>query len=232
MILFNSLERRVRLAKTDPEEANRLITEFQPFVAKTVRDHIGAYVAQENSDEFSISLSAFHEAIRAYDPDKGKFLSFAARIIRLRLIDYYRSQHKNKPEYSLEASQEPGEQDYTNPLALRKFDAEKETLQRRYEILALTEELSQWGITFTQLAENSPKQENLRSLYTQVAHKITQTEALRTRLIETKRLPIKEIQEVCSIDRKRLDRGRIFIIACFIILTGDYQFIKDYLEWK
>lgn len=232
MILFNALERRVRLAKTDPGEADRLITEYQPFVAKTVRDHIGSFVSQENSDEFSIALVAFHEAIMAYDSKKGKFLSFAARIIRLRLIDHYRSQHRNKPEYSLEASQEISDNDITTPIALQKFDSQKENQQRRYEILALTEELSQWGITFSQLAEHSPKQDNLRSLYTGVAHQIINTQELLTRLMETKRLPIKEIQEVCDVDRKRLDRGRIYIIACVIILNGDYQFIQDYLEWK
>jgi len=232
MILFNALERRVRLAKTDPEEANRLITEYQPFVAKTVKDHIGRYVAQENSDEFSIALMAFHEAIQAYDSKKGKFLSFAARIIRLRLIDHYRSQHKNKPEFSLEASQEMGDIDLTTPVAIKSFDADKENQQRRYEILSLTEELNQWGITFSQLAEHSPKQDNLRSLYKEVAHKIMETDMIRTRLMETKRLPLKEIEEIFDIDRKRLDRGRIYIIACVIILSGDYQYIQDYLEWK
>lgn len=232
MILFNSLERRVRLAKTDPGETNRLITEYQPFIAKTVRDHIGRYVAQENSDEFSVALSAFHEAISAYDAGKGKFLPFAARLIRLRLIDLYRKQHKGPAEYSLEASQEEEERDLTVPAALDIFERQNENQQRRYEILALTEELSQWGITFSQLTEHSPKQDSLRTLYKDVAHGIATNEAIRTRLLETRRLPIKEIQELYPIDRKRLDRGRIYIIACVIILNGDYQFIQDYLEWR
>lgn len=232
MLLFNTLERRVRLAKTDIQEANRLITEYQPFVAKTVRDHIGSYVAPESSDEFAVALSAFHEAIGAYDSSKGKFLSFAARIIRLRLIDYYRSQHRNKPEYSLEASIELDERDLTAPAALQQFSAHAETQQRRYEILALTEELSQYGITFSQLAKNSPKQENLHKLYQEVARTVIHSDELLTRLKETGKLPLKEIEKLCPIDRKRLDRGRIYIIACTIILTGDYQFLQDYLEWK
>lgn len=232
MFLFNTLERRVRLAKTDSEEANRLITEYQPFVAKTVRDHIGSYVAPESSDEFAVALSAFHEAIGAYDSDKGKFLSFASRVIRLRLIDYYRSQHKHRSEYSLEASQEPEERDITAPLALRQFAAHNENQQRRFEILTLTEELSRYGITFSQLAKNSPKQDSLRTLYQGVAKEIIRSEALLTQLKQTGRLPLKEIESLCNIDRKRLDRGRNYIIACTLILTGDYQYIQDYLEWK
>ncbi len=232
MILFNNLERRVRLAKTDTQEADRLIREYQPFVMKTVKDHIGHYVAQENSDEFSVGITAFHEAIQAYQPDKGKFLSFSSRIIRLRLIDLYRSQHRNKPEISLEASQENSGHELTEAKALHDFDIQNENQQRRYEILALTEELSHWDISFTQLADHSPKQANLRSLYQEVAQTIARNDALRSRLMETKRLPMKELEDLCNIDRKRLDRGRIYIITCVIVLCGDYQFIQDYLEWK
>lgn len=231
MILFNGLERRVRSAKADPSAANQLITEYQPFIAKTVRDHIGRYVAQEDSDEFAVALSAFHEAIQAYDADKGKFLSFASRIIRLRLIDLYRSRHREIPQISLEASRDEG-QDLTAAVAMKDFDARKDTQQRRYEILALTEELSQWGITFSQLAEHSPKQEHLRTLYQGVARRIVKSEPLYTGLITSKKLPMKELEALCQIDRKRLDRGRIYIIACVIVLQGDYQFIQDYLEWK
>lgn len=232
MLLFNTLERRVRLAKTDIEEANRLITEYQPFVAKTVRDHIGSYVDPETSDEFAVALTAFHEAIGAYDPEKGKFLSFAARVIRLRLIDYYRSRHKGLQEFSLEAAREQDERDLTAPTALRQFAAFNENEQRRYEILSLTEELSLYGITFPQLAKNSPKQESLRIAYQAVAMEIVRSETLLNQLKQTRRLPLKEIENLCNIDRKRLDRGRHYIIACTLVLTGDYQFIKDYLEWK
>lgn len=232
MLLFNTLERRVRLAKTDVQEANRLITEYHPFVAKTVRDHIGSYVSPEDSDEFALALSAFHEAIGAYDPQKGKFLSFAAKVIRLRLIDYYRSQHRKKPEYSLEGSLELDKQDLTAPASFQQFTAQEENRQRRYEILSLTEELSRYNITFSQLAKNSPKQDSLHALYQETARAIIHSEELLVRFKETGKLPLKEIEKLCNIDRKRLDRGRIYIIACIIILEGDYQFIQDYLEWK
>lgn len=232
MFPFNGLERRVLKARNDSGEANRLITEYQPFVAKTVREHIGRFVAPEDSDEFSTALTAFHEAINAYDQEKGKFLPFAARIIRLRLIDLYRRQHRNPDTVSIEAVLESDNKDLTAAPALREYDIRTENQQRRYEILSLTEELSQWGLTFSQLADHSPKQDSLRSMYNEAVRRIMESETIRNRIFDTKRLPMKEIEELSGLDRKRLDRGRIYIIACIVILNGDYQFLRDYVKWK
>lgn len=232
MFPFNGLERRVLKARNDSSEANRLITEYQPFVAKTVREHIGRFVAPEDSDEFSTALTAFNEAIHAYDQDKGKFLPFAARIIRLRLIDLYRRQHRNPSTVSIEAVLETDNKDLTAVPALREYGIRTENQQRRYEILSLTEELSQWGITFSQLADHSPKQDSLRSMYHDAVRRIMESETILKRILDTKRLPMKEIEGLSGMDRKRLDRGRIYIIACIVILNGDYQFLRDYVKWK
>jgi len=41
------------------------------------------------SDEYSIALIAFNEAIESYDLDKKtKFVSFSKQVIKRRLIDY------------------------------------------------------------------------------------------------------------------------------------------------
>ncbi len=232
MFPFNGLEHRVLKARNDSSEANRLITEYQPFVAKTVREHIGRFVAPEDSDEFSTALTAFHEAINAYDSKKGKFLSFAARIIRLRLIDLYRRQHRNPETVSLEAVLETDNRDLTAAPALREYDIRTENQQRRYEILSLTEELSQWGITFSQLADHSPKQDSLRSMYHDAVRRIMESETTLKKILDTRRLPMKELEELSGMDRKRLDRGRIYIIACVVILNGDYQFLREYVKWK
>ncbi len=232
MLLFNSLERRVIKARTDSAEANKLIAEYQPFVAKTVHEHIGRFVAQEDSDEFSTALSAFHEAVMAYDSAKGKFLPFAARIIRLRLIDLYRRQHRRPASVSLDAALELDDRDLSANQAFQEYELLNENQQRRYEILSLTDELIQWGITFSQLADHSPKQDALRSIYHGVVKQIMESEELLTRLRETRKLPMKEIEGLTGIDRKRLDRGRIYMIACILILSGDYQFLKEYVKWK
>lgn len=232
MIFFNALERRVRQAQSDPAEANRLISEYQPFIAKTVGEHIGRYVPQEDSDEFSVALSAFNEAIVAYRSEKGKFLPFASQIIRLRLIDLYRRQSRGPQSISLDAGAENPEYDITAPAAIRNFEVQNENLQRRYEIMALTDALAPWGITFTQMAEHSPKQEALRAQYLAVARTLAGSKELKAQLVSTRKLPIRQLIDACHIDRKRLERGRIYIIGCFVILDGDYPFLQEYLKWK
>jgi RNA polymerase sigma factor len=46
-----------------------------------------------------------------------------------------------------------------------------------------------------------------------------------------KTLPIIQIEKSLKIPRKKIDRGRKYIIAVLIICTGDYEFIKDYINW-
>lgn len=230
MNLFNNLERRVLKAKTDPAEADRLISDYRPFIARTVKDRLGRYEPQTDSDAFSAALSAFHEAINAYDPTKGKFLPFSAGVIRLRLIDLYRRQRR--PETLSLDTEEAQEAGPLAAAAVSAYTAEEQVSQRRYEVLALTDALKAFGITFGQLAEHSPRQSALRMQYHQAVRRILEEPGLMERITESGRLPMKELETLCGMDRKRLDRGRIYIIACLLILAGDYPYLKEYIEWR
>lgn len=232
MNLFNSLERRVVKAKSSPGEADRLIADYQPFIVKTVKDHLGRFAPQTDSDEYSAALSAFHEALVAYDPAKGKFLSFAAGVIRRRLIDLYRRQHRGPQMVSIEGAAEEDRRDITAAASLRVYEAASEASQRRYEILAFTEALQQHGITFQQLAAHSPKQAALRAQYHDIVRLIMADDGLKTQILDTGRLPMKALEAQGGLDRKRLDRGRIYILSCVLILSGDYPYLKEYIEWK
>jgi len=47
------------------------------------------HVEPENSEEYSVALLAFNEAINAYDEEKhSNFLVFSEQVINRRLIDY------------------------------------------------------------------------------------------------------------------------------------------------
>lgn len=232
MNLFNSLERRVVKAKSSPGETDRLIAEYQPFIAKTVREHLGRFTPQTDSDEYSTALSAFHEALTAYDPAKGKFLPFASGVIRRRLIDLYRRQHRAPRTVSIEGAAEEDSRDITADASRRAYEAETEASQRRYEILAFTEALQRHGITFQQLAAHSPRQAALRGQYHGIVRLIMADDGLKTQILDTGRLPMKALETQGGLDRKRLDRGRIYILSCVLILSGDYPYLKEYIEWK
>lgn len=65
------------------------------------------------SDEFSIGLQAFNEALDAYQSDKGaSFLYFAKMVINRRVIDYIRKNKKFNQEYPFTYFEVADNEDY------------------------------------------------------------------------------------------------------------------------
>ena len=90
-----SVEKRLEVIKGgDLEERNKLIEDYIPFIIKTVSKQLNRYIETENSDEFSIGLIAFNEAIEKYNSDKGIFLKFAELVISNRIKDNLRKKHQ------------------------------------------------------------------------------------------------------------------------------------------
>ncbi|EOC99751.1 RNA polymerase sigma-I factor [Caldisalinibacter kiritimatiensis] len=235
MLFKRTLEDRVKKAKKDDKELNKLIEEYKPFIASTVQKKIGRFVKYGQDDELTIGMLAFKEAIESYDKNKGKFLSFAKRVINLRLIDYYRKHvNENNEVYMSQIIQENDDNVYElgASKAIIKHQDKEENEVRKIEILEFKKELDKWGIKFTDLVKSSPKQKRVRDLYKNVAKSIVENEYILNKLLEKKKLPIKEIQNIMSIHRKKLERGRIYIIALVIVLTGDYEYIREYIDWR
>ena len=71
---------------------DRFISDYQPFIIKSVSQILNnKYIDIENSEEYSVGLIAFNEAIEKYDVNKGKnFMKFAELVIRRRMVDYFR----------------------------------------------------------------------------------------------------------------------------------------------
>ncbi len=232
MFFKKSLEDRVENAKQDENELNKLIEEYKPFIASTVQEKVGRYMRYGDDDELSVGLMAFHEAIKAYDKNKGKFLSFAKQVIQLRLIDYHRKHNKHKTVVYLSGEDEG--QEKNNPelgsnKAILQHKIIEENELRKIEIEEYKRELEKWGIAFPDLVKSSPKQQKLRNLYKDIALLIVKEKEIFCALSTSKRLPIIEIQKNIDIHRKKLERGRIYIIALVIALSGDFEFIQGYL---
>lgn len=228
------LVNRINESKKDLNQLNNLITDYKPFIAKTVKEHVGHYVSYGEDDELSIGMMAFTEAVNAYDSSKGTFLSFAKRIICLRLIDYYRKNIKYDKQIQKTKELDADENiiNLTNRVSIKQFEQNEENMKRKLEILTFKEELLKWNIEFKDLIENSPKQEKLRKQYIKIAQLIVNDSVLIKLIFNNKRLPIKEIQKQTLINRKKIERGRYYIIACVIILNGDFKFMQEYIKWR
>ena len=122
---------QVQAAKTDPEAADGLIRQYLGFIRSETVKFLHTIPENGHEDELSIAMLAFYEAILAYEKNRGAFLPYAARAIRNRLIDYYRSEKRHGKVVSLHAplgGEENGEEllnlipdtvDHTEELEIR-----------------------------------------------------------------------------------------------------------------
>ena len=228
------IDDRVESIKDDIEEINQFVEEYKPFIASCTEKIIGRYVRYGEDDELSIGLSAFVEAIKSFNSNKGSFLSFANAVIRRRLIDYYRKEKRHlKPVYLSDYTNEFGEEiDLTTQMSVEKHSIDEISNYRRLELEELKKELSEWGISFFDLAKSSPKQGKTREMCSHIAKFLISSPELIKTIKQKKYLPIIEIESNLNIPRKSIERVRKYLIAVIIVLTGDYQYIKDYVNWR
>lgn len=212
---------------------NQLINKYKPFIAKAVSSVCKRYI-NETDDEFSIGLIAFNEAIEKYSKDKGSsLLSFAELIIKRRVIDYIRKESKNITVTMSE--QDVDQDDYASnkieaTLSVEEFQKQIDQEQRKEEILYYQTVLKDFGLSFSDLLECSPKHADARQNAIEVAHTLVQNQELKKHLFEKKMLPMKHLEGLVDVSRKTIERNRKYIIAVSIILSGDYIYLKDYLK--
>jgi len=230
-----TINERVESIKNDEHSINKFIEEYKPFIASCVEKIVGRYVVYGQDDELSIALIAFVEAIKAFDSSRGNFLSFAQSVIRRRIIDYYRKESKYHNAVFLEQHyDEDNDEDFdqTTEKAFSEYLEEEISEYRRLEIEQLKEELKEWGISFFELPDVSPKHKKTRRTYSEVIKFLLSSPDLLDYIRTKKALPITQIEKRLKIPRKKIDRGRKYILAAIIICTGDYEFIRDYISWE
>jgi len=236
MAKYRSLNERVLNIKQDPEEVNRLIEEYKPFIASTVEKHLNRFVEYGIDDELSIALMAFHEAIEKYDIEKGNFLSFAKMTIKHRLIDHYRKEQRIRGQVLyIEREREEEDEEAANlysDQSIKEYTEAQKSQLRRLELEEIKKELAQWGISFADIAKSSPKQEGTRRTYLAAIDFIMKSPELIDIIKNKKYLPVEKIAAGLKIPRKRIERGRNYIIAAVLILSGDYQYINEYIKWR
>ncbi len=213
----------------------QMIVDYQPYILKVTSSFSKRFIDPSKDDEFSIALLAFNEAINQFDSQAGKsFLGFAENVIRRRLIDYVRKEQRHKlsiPYSTLEP--ETDEPTLFHKLetkrALSAFDESRVNEERRNEISELNEELSKYGISFLELVDHSPKHADSRQLLMGIAKALVSEEQLMGTLLQSGKLPIKELILLCGVSRKTIERNRKYIITIALIMSGLYPFLKEYI---
>lgn len=183
---------KVKMAKKDPQALNALLTEQRGIVIRLVDQYP---ISNRREEHIQIGMIALQEAIAKYDEERGRFLSFAAQVIRSRLIDYERKVYRQTRNESLElVGDEEQELSYSEiQLAMSRFRKDQERELMRLEIAAYSEELAKWDLSFQELVRVSPKQERLRNRYFRVVRFLLESDELMEWMDQHHKLPIQSI---------------------------------------
>ncbi len=200
----------------------KLVEEYKPFVLKTATQFCKRSLEWGRDDELSVGLIAFNSAIDAFEPAKQiPFLPYCRIVILNRLKDHVRreSKHQNHCGLDDECLSLESRTAWDNYVNHTIDDERREELERFEEIL------SGYAIGFEDLVEVSPKHRDYRLTLFRVASRLSQTDSLMESLTSKRQLPLGELEKVCGVNRKTLERGRKFIIASAIILSKPDEFI-------
>ena len=230
-----SVESRVARARDGDHLAReKLIRDYTPFILKVVSSVAGRYISQEKDDEASIGLSAFNEAIDAYTSKRAGFLAFAATVIKRRVIDHYRREN----HWTRLVQPEAGRGESNGNTQYEEFFTGEidwqETLERRDEIERWKEKLERFGITLDDLIKATPRHQDARDRILRVAETLARYRHLTEKMESLGRLPVEDVLEILPEDmrvsRKTLERHSTYIVGVLLAASGDYPFLKEYLN--
>lgn len=222
-----SIEDRLKAIKEgDAEERDKLISEYIPFIIKSITKVTNRYIEIENNDEYSIGLQAFNEAIDRYEFGKGTFISYAETVIRSRIIDYKRKGSNKKKIVSLNEDIDEGLQ----LIDTLKEDDFTKNLEMKEQIDKFKSILKDFDISLEELVKESPKHIDTRLNTLNIARKISKDVEIKEELYRKKTLPMKRITEKYDVTKKVLKGNRKFIIASVLIIDSDLDLIKSYID--
>lgn len=224
---------RVTAAQGDMRAADDLVRQYLPFIKSETAKFIHRPPLEGQDDELSIAMFAFHEAVLRYSREKGAFLSFAALQIRSRLIDYFRKEKRHGNVISL---QQQIASDADAPTLLEQTDTGEDNISlqqvrqaTKEEILEFSAQLETFGLSLGDIAENCPKQQRTLSACHSALHYAKKHPELLELFLETKKLPLKQLSEGCSAERKTLERHRKYMMALLLAYTNGYEIIRGHL---
>ena len=222
----------VYAAKQDTQKADDLIRAYLPFIRSEATKFM-ARLCTDQDDEFSIAMMGFYEAVMGYEKSRGAFFSYASMLIRSRLIDHQRKEARHQGHISIH-EENGGDDDRTILDTLADshdhYEVSATREATRSEIEELASVLAGFGVSFSDVADNSPKQERTMAACTAVIHYAGKNPTLLEDLLKSKKLPITQLVSGTGVDRKTLERHRKYILAMLLVQTNGYEIIRGHLR--
>ncbi len=199
------------------DPSDEFINKHMPFIVKTVADYTNRYVEIENSEELSIALEAFYDAMNNFKEEKGNFYSYSKKVITNRLIDNSRKNNKILT-VSFDMADVPDNQSFEEDSILRQ------------ELEYYEKQLALFSIDFEMLFKYSPKHKESRNNVFKLASDLAKDEDIVDRLFATKRLPITEIITKYNFSKKVLKRHKFTIISIIIAYKYNVSSVIQKIE--
>lgn len=218
------------------EKLNEFIPKYDGFIIKCASSVAKRYIIKSD-EEWSIALYAFTEAIKAYDLEKGSFMSFAKLIIHRRIVDYYRSLEKKQNSEVLvdpkvfNSDYDAKVEDIAIGLSVAKQVSKQEEGSLKLEIDAVNELFPKYGFSFMDLTTCSPKAAKTKAACAKAIIFLLEHSMLIHEMRCSKMLPLIIIEKKTKVPRKILERHRKYLIAATEILYGDYPYLSEYLSY-
>lgn len=207
------VQRLNKIHNCDLKERELLIEDYIPFIIKTAAKFVDGYLDLKNSDEYSVALIAFNEAVDKYKEEKGSFIGFARLVINNRLKDYLKKANRHDEVVLKEEIVDT--EDFTERLDLRN----------QIELFAV--KLKTFDITLDDLVQSSPKHYDTRVRSVKMAKYIIDIEELKYNFYRLKRLPVLILSQIFEVATKTIKRTRKFTIATTLVLDSELNLIKS-----
>lgn len=222
----------VYAAKTDNTAADDLLTKYLPFIKSETAKFIKRPPREGYDDELSIAMFAFHEATLAYDRGKGAFLSFAARAIRNRLIDFSRREKRHKNLIPLDEKNDDDDRSLMEKAGISENNVaeQAERNSAKHEIAHFSKELEMYGLSLVDIADNCPKQKRTLEACHQALAYAKLNHDIFDVLAESKKLPITKLAHGSKVSKKTLERHRKYMIAILLAYTNGFEIIRGHLK--
>jgi RNA polymerase sigma factor len=224
------LEDKVRLIQAgDPDLRNQVITDCLPYIKGVLRRML-QIPDIEQSDEFSIALSAFNAALDHYVSETNvPFLRFAGLVINRRIIDWLRQQRKNRQVLTFSQCEAEHGESFTDNLGSCPADRIWENMEVEEALVKLRLRLQDFNLSLHHLVKVFPKHRDTRLTCIWVARVLLATPKLFQRFTADCRLPAADLARRCEIPLKTVERNRPGIIFMALLLSSDLDVIKAYL---
>jgi len=217
-----------KIREGDEPAREELIEKAKPFIARVVGRLCGRSLNWDMDDELSVGLIAFNEAIDRYDAKlKVPFTAYARMVIRSRDTDYLRKENRwGRVDLNISDPPTDGAASRAeNDASWEQYIAEVADWERKEEIRLYSETIKNFGITFGDLVDSSPRHRDTRETLIKAASYLAAHGDLYAELQNKKRMPVSELVRGTGISRKVLERGRKYIIAVATLLFYREEFI-------